>query len=117
MHEKFPKFIIEGGNLILMKVTFHHEIVTDKTKVKGGGWFKYMKETNMFLFYGDSNDFGKATFEDIKQCVENGNVYSDKTLYRDMSDHYKFGYDTGTEIINLEVKKKDEETNNESNAV
>lgn len=111
MHEKFPKFVIEGDNLVLMKVTFHHEIVTDKTKVKGGGWFKYMQETNMFLFYGDSNDFGQAKFEDIKQCVESRNVYSDKMLYRNISHKHNFGYDTGTEIISLEVKTKDEETN------
>ena len=52
--EKFPKFIIENDKLILMKVTFHKEIVTDATKVKGGGWFKYLHDKNMFVFNGES---------------------------------------------------------------
>lgn len=39
----FPKYIIEtddelGNCLILSKCSFHHELVTDKNKVKGGGF-------------------------------------------------------------------------------
>ncbi len=103
--EKFPKFIIEDGKLILMKVTYHHEIVTNKDKVKGGGWFKYLQQTDTFLFYGDSNDFGKATIEDIRAAVENKQVYSGKLADHNISERHNFGYDTGTEIIEFATKK------------
>lgn len=101
----FPKFIIEGDNLIISKVQYHHQIAIDKSKVKGGGWFRYLKQTNMFVFYGDSHDLGQAKFEDIKKCVENGNIYSDSRLHRNISDKHNFGYDTGTEIITLNKTK------------
>lgn len=104
--EKLPKFIIEGDNLILMKVSFHHEIVTDKANVKGGGWYKYIKETNMFVFYGDSHDFGQAKFEDIENCIKNEKIFSDNRLYRNISRKHRFGYDTGSEIIELNIFKK-----------
>ena len=103
--DKFPKFIIEGDNLILSKVSYHSDIVTDKTKVKGGGWFRFLQHTDMFVFYGDSNDFGAAKFEDIKKCVEDGKVFSDNRLYRNISDKHNFGYDTGTEIIEIKNGK------------
>lgn len=108
--EKFSKFIIEGENLILMKVTFHKQIATDATKVKGGGWFKYLQHTDMFVFSGDSHDFGPAKFEDIQQCVKNGKVFTDNRLYRNISHKHNFGYDTGSEIIEL---KADESNLNE----
>ena len=102
--EKYPKFIIEDDKLILMKVIFHKEIVTDESKVKGGGWFKYLNDTNMFVFSGESHDFGKAKFEDIKQCVENCQVYSDNRFFRNISKRHIFGYDTGSEIIELKTR-------------
>ncbi len=104
--EKFPKFIIEGENLILMKVTFHKDIAVDKTKVKGGGWFRYLVHTDNFVFYGESDDFGKSTLDDIKKCVEKGNVYYGNRLNRNISLIHNFGYDTGTEIIELQVLPK-----------
>lgn len=99
--EKFPKFIIENGNLILMKVTYHSEIVTDKTKVKGGGWFTYKTETNTFTLSGDSHDFGKASIEDITKCVLGGRVFSDNQLRRNISNDNIFAYNTGSEIVIL----------------
>jgi len=47
----FPKFIIEtdsekGDCLSIARVTCHNQIVVDKTKVKGGGWFLMTRETN-----------------------------------------------------------------------
>lgn len=110
MMEKLPKFIIEGDNLIIMKVLYHHEIVTDKTKVKGGGWFK--KQDDMFVFYGESHDFGKAKFEDIENCIKNGNIFSDNSLYRNISEKHRFGYDTGTEIIEIKNQNIKNENNN-----
>jgi hypothetical protein len=99
--DKYPKFIIEGENLILMMATYHKDIVVDKTKVRGGGWFKYVSDKKMYIFYGDSHDFGKAKFDDIKKCVEQGNVFSDYLLVNNITSRYSFGYDTGTEIIEL----------------
>ena len=106
--EKFPKFIIEDDKLILMKVTYHKEIATDFTKVKGGGWFRYLQHTDMFVFSGESHDFGKAKFEDIKQCVANCQVYSDNRFYRNISNKHNFGYDTGTEIVELKTECSNE---------
>lgn len=101
--EKFPKFIIEGENLILRKVNFHHEIATDKSKVKGGGWFKFKSETNTFILFGDSHDFGKASFDDVKKCVEAGKVFYDR-LTRNISATHKFSYNTGSELRSIEFK-------------
>ena len=99
--EQFPKFIIEGENLILMKVSYHREIVSDKEKVKGGGWYRYDSNTNTFTFYGDSYDFGAAKMEDIKKCIENKNVFSNKYFTRNISDKHNFSYDIGSEVVPL----------------
>lgn len=98
--DKLPKFIIEGGNLILMKVVFHKEIATDYVKVKGGGMFKFNKSDNTFILSGESYDFGKAKIEDIRVCIQNKNVYSDKSLYRNISN-FKFVYNDNGNIIEL----------------
>lgn len=103
----FPKFIIEtddelGDCLIIAKCTYHKELATDITKIKGGGW--WILKDNMFILKGDSHDFGKAKFEDIKKCVESGNVFTNPCLAFPIADKHDFGYDTGTEIINLSTK-------------
>ena len=100
----FPKFIIEtdddlGDCLIISKCTYHKELVIDPTKVKGGGWFRF--ENGAFTLYGESHDLGAATFEDIKRCVESGNVYSNPTCSFPIANKYKFFYDTQSEIIPL----------------
>ena len=74
-------------------------IVTDKTKVKGGGWFRFNREQNSFIFYGDSHDLGKASLEDIKSCVESDKVFRTKSKICSIANDFKFGYDTGSEII------------------
>lgn len=105
--EKFSKFIIEDGKLIMMKVTYHKEIVTDATKVKGGGWFKFIPDKNLFVFFGESIDFGKAKFEDIKKCVENSQVYLGQAVYRNITNEHNFGYDIGSDILELKTEIKD----------
>lgn len=100
--EKYSKFIIENGNLILAKVTFHKEIVKDASKVNGGGWFRYEHDTKTFVFFGNSTDFGEAKLEDIKTCVKHGKVYGDNRLLRNISNNYNFSYDTGSEVIEIE---------------
>ena len=99
--DKFPKFIIEDDCLILAKVSYHKNLVTDKAKVKGGGWFRFVQETNTFIFHGDSQDFGKAKMEDIQKCITLGNVFSNIYQTHSIAGKHNFAYDTGTEIINL----------------
>jgi hypothetical protein len=101
----FCKFIIEGDALIIGKVTHHHQLVNNKEDVKGGGWYRYAKEDRHLILYGDSFDFGKAKFEDIKSCVEGRRVYITKAQIHSMGN-YRFSYDTGTEIIELTQNKK-----------
>lgn len=101
--EKYPKFIMEEGYLIIGKVTSHIELVKDKTKVKGGGWYKFDFGSKTFTFYESSHDFGKATLEDIKRAVADGKV-CDTVKERPMRPIYNFAYDTGTEIIQLQKK-------------
>ena len=96
----YPKFIIEENNLIIGKCTFHKQLANDITKVKGGGWFRYDKDKNTFILGGKSHDFGYAKIEDIRKCIELGNVYGNSRMTRKM-DNYKFVYDTQSELIEL----------------
>lgn len=103
----FPKFIIEtdpelGDCLIISKVTYHNQIVTNEDKVKGGGFFSIDKERNI-TFNGESHEFGPANLEDIKNCVKNGRVYTNPALVNSITDRHKFFYDSGSEIIPLEI--------------
>ena len=88
MEDIFPKFIIENDRLTIGKVSFHKDLVfEDKSKVKGGGWFLYIPEDKCFLLYGNSEDFGKADFNDIRKAVLKGwcdDKYSEGH-YSDMS--------------------------------
>lgn len=74
----FSKFIIEGDDLILAKVTYHNELVTDISKVRGGGMFSYDSDTKTFTLFGESAQFGRAELDDIIKCFANGSVYFDK---------------------------------------
>lgn len=101
----FCKFIIEGDALIIGKVTYHHQLVNNKEDVKGGGWFRCAKDDRHLILYGDSFDFGKAKFEDIKSCVEARKVYDSK-FHLDIRPDFRYSYDTGTEIIPLSTYKE-----------
>jgi hypothetical protein len=104
MSEVYPKFIVEDGDLIISKVTYHREMATDVSKVKGGGWFKYDEKTNTFTFSGESFDFGKAKIEDIEKCVNEGRVYTNRSRTHSIAAKHKFAYDFGSEIIELKYK-------------
>lgn len=97
----FPKFVIEDDCLILSKVSYHRELISDESKVKGGGWYRYNNENKCFIFSGESHDFGKASFEDIKECIINNKVFTNKYQTHDISTDFDFYYDIGSEIINL----------------
>jgi len=87
-----------------MKVSYHKEIVTDITKVKGGGWFRRTDETNTITFYGASFDFGAAKLEDIRKCIEDGKVFTNPDLTHLIVNNTNFSFDTGFEIIELSVR-------------
>jgi hypothetical protein len=102
MEDIFPKYIIEDGALIISNVTYHKEMVIDKTKVSGGGWFVMNNEHKTLLFRSYSADFGRATLEDVKKCVEDKKVYTNPFSEHDISDQYKIYYETESgEIIPL----------------
>ena len=96
-----PKFIIEDDFLILSKVIYHRHLVTKKENVKGGGWFRFQPKTNTFVFYGSSYDFGKAKMEDIKKCIKDKKIFTNKMQRHDISQKYTFIYDIGSELIKL----------------
>lgn len=104
--EVFPKFIIEtdpelGKCLIIAKCNFHKQLVVDKDKVSGGGWWRLNKETNTIILYGDSHDFGRASIEDITECINNGMVFRNLSCSASIADLFNFSYDTQTELIRI----------------
>lgn len=100
MPDLFPKFIVEGDNLIIAKVTFHKDLVIDKDQVKGGGWWK--RDGDIFILHGSSFDFGSAKVEDIKAAVDARKVWSDQYEIHNITDQYSFQYITDAgEIIEL----------------
>lgn len=103
--ELFSKFIIEGENLILGKCTFHKELKSSpESKVDGGGAYSFDGETRTFVFEGlsHSHDFGRVSFEQIKICVEKGNVFERgmrRNLIKDRD--YKYAYKYGNALTLL----------------
>lgn len=102
----FPKYIIEtddefGDCLILSKCTYHIELATFETKVKGGGWFRFNSEENSFTFHDSSDRFGQATLEDVKKCIIEDKVFTNPMLHHSIAKKHTFYYDTGSEIILL----------------
>ena len=95
----FPKFIIEDGNLILSKCKLHKDLATDPEAVIGGGWWRFDGTT--FIFGGESHDFGRAPFEDVKKAVEEDKVYTNPLLTHSIANKYNFSYDIGSEIIKI----------------
>lgn len=100
----YPKYIIEvheelGKCLILSNCTYHKELVTNKERILGGGWFKL--DGDVFTFHGKSQDFGRAKIEDVKECIVNNNVYVNKYLTHSIADKFKFRYDRQSEIVYL----------------
>ncbi len=100
MTDVFPKFIVEGNNLIIAKCTFHKQLVTDPAQVKGGGMWELDRDKKKFTLFGESHDYGQASEEDIKACIEAGNVFLSYAGGRNVSDH-SFYLNTGYEIIKL----------------
>jgi hypothetical protein len=100
MPDVFPKFIVEGNELIIARCTFHKQLVSNNDKVKGGGLWDWDREKKEFLLYGESVDFGACGPEDIKACIVAGKAYLSYAGGRNVSDH-TFYLNTGSEIIKL----------------
>jgi hypothetical protein len=106
-----PKFIIEtdeklGKILILANCTFHKELASDISCIKGGGWWSLDREKNIFTLYGHSHDFGSATMEDIAECVQQKKVFSSSSMHRNYTDNYTFLYkDPGSFLHDLQTYK------------
>lgn len=104
----FPKFIIEtddieGDCLIIAKCTYHKQLVTDISKVKGGGWYEYKHEDNTFILYGSSHDLGESSIDDISACVKNNKVFRSVALHRKLEGfNYKYRTESG-ELIDINV--------------
>ena len=99
----FPKFIIEGENLIIAKCTYHKELAEDVSLVRGGGWWS--KKDDSFTLFGKSEDFGTASLEDIQECILKGNVFTNSFLTHSIADKYSFYYrDQCGEIYTLKEK-------------
>ncbi len=95
----FSKFIIENDNLILSKVKYHKDIAKNIENVKGGGWFDI--KNNICIFHDSSSQFGKALLKDIQKVVNEKKIFTNKYLTVNISDKFKFVYDTGTVLIKL----------------
>ena len=103
----FQKFIIEtddieGDCLIIAKCTYHKQLATDHSKVTGGGWWSLDVKSKTITLYGDSHDFGKASVDDIKDCLKRNKVFRNPSLCIVFEDEYNFNYrDEKREIIEL----------------
>lgn len=93
--EAHPKFIIEedqdGKILIIGKAQYHRQLAHNAANVRGGGWWQFGDQNNSFILFGESFDFGRASLEDIRDCIKRGAVYSSYTQVRSFSN-YKFQY-------------------------
>lgn len=86
------KWIIQDGHLILGKVKYHTELVTDLAKVKGGGLWDMDIDSNVILLYGSSSDYGYASIEDVSAAVQAGNC--DATHREGRYNEFSYFYST-----------------------
>lgn len=96
-----PKFIVQEDRLIIGKVVYHKQLSNDKSKIKGGGYYRYDTENKEFILdlTTSSFDFGHASLDDIKKAVSLGNI-GNKHIPDAYSDH-KIKVWTGSENILL----------------
>ncbi len=87
MKDVFPKFIIEDDNIILSKCTFHNQLVKDKSKVKGGGWWWLDNKDKIFYLFGSSHEFGVFKREDVRACFKKKNVFTNSFKTRRLEDY------------------------------
>lgn len=113
MSDVFPKFIIENDAMVIGKCTYHKQLLVnenDKENIKGGGWWRVDKDNpRHFILHGDSHDYGKASIEDIKNCLSSNKVFDNKytEITNFISRFDKVSYDMhGIETIVLMEREK-----------
>lgn len=109
--EPNKKFIIEtdsekGDCVIIAKCNYHKQLAYLEENVKGGGWWDYSEDGKTWILKGSSEQFGKASLEDLLNCFKNKNVYSNKTLSYPIYDMYEFRYDDYTYWIDLKTGER-----------
>lgn len=71
------KWVINDGELIIGNTEFHYQLLNDKriklTTIGGGRW-EWDRQTNIFYFYGKSEDFGRVTIEQFKEAFNKSMV-------------------------------------------
>ena len=93
----FPKFIIEkdpelGNVLIIAKCTYHKQLATIPENILGGGWWTLNRETETFTLNGDSHDYGRASVEDIKDCIDRDMVFTNSSCMHSIVSKWNFKY-------------------------
>jgi len=72
---KQPKFIICDNTLITGVVELHKDLVKKQMcTIDGGGFWHMVKEDNVMILYGTSQDFKRATYEKIYNAITTGRV-------------------------------------------
>lgn len=112
----FPKWIIEDNSLIIGKVSFHRQLAQNVNNVKGGGWFEYDSETNAFILYGRSEDFGMVSKETVHDAVSRGYIgrylkdkrYKDHKIYFSSSGRLEDALNNLEELIPYEVEETED---------
>jgi hypothetical protein len=103
MHNKFILEEVEnkGICIFLGNVQYHKELCINESNVIGGGMFIKKQDKIIFLSgsWMKSKDFGIAKLEDIKNAVENNNVY----YYPFKSVNMKFACKDGSGLEEIDL--------------
>lgn len=70
------KFIIEDDRLILAKCDYHKQLVKDKSKVDGGGW--WLIKDNVLYLYSNSQDFGYFNIDKAADLINKKQIFAGK---------------------------------------
>ena len=72
------KFIVIAGHIIIGRVLFHKELAQrcgfDGRTVVGGGDYEIDTNKKTIHLSGESHDYGTATYWDIQDAIDAGNV-------------------------------------------
>jgi hypothetical protein len=84
------KFIVEDGDIIIGRVDFHKKLVTDKSKVRGGGMYRMNHDKKEIVLSGMSYEFGSPDLSDIRNAVENDRVFTNPVRINSIANDFKF---------------------------
>lgn len=92
-----PLFIIEGDRIIIGKVNDYPNMCKKKRDIKCGGFYRCSRSRKEITFYGYSQEFGAASIDMIKRCVNQNSVYAHRLIQP--LKGFVFLFDTGKEIV------------------